>query len=193
MQQHFVYCGDEGIISQHQKQKYGLFLWKSTKKKKKNLTLMGNPSLRRPRSTPPSLNYWPRKVRGVFRRFSITARLRPITTDSGQRTWRMIGCVSVTPPAQSARGRVVEIAGQIMLLADASLITALLSISNYTGCLAEREGRWTFYWKSLYWQYSHQAVMASPPPPPPPSRLKAATFFFSSRVVAARSSSRISF
>lgn len=53
----------------------------------------------------------------------------------------MIGCVSVTPPAQSARGRVDEIAGQIMLLADASLITALLSISNYTGCLAEREGR----------------------------------------------------
>ena len=176
MQQHFVYCGDEGIISQQHKQKYGLFLWKSTTKKK-NLTLMGNPSLRRPRSTPPSLNYWPRKVRGVFRRFSITARLRPITTDSGQRTWRMIGCVSVTPPAQSARGRVDEIAGQIMLLADASLITALLSISNYTGCLAEREGRWTSYWKSLYWQYSHQAVMASPPHHHHPT-LKQPLFFF---------------
>lgn len=42
------------------------------------------------------------------------------------------------PAAQSARGgrRGGKIAGQIMLPADASLITALLSISNYSSCLA---------------------------------------------------------
>lgn len=145
-------------------QKYGLLLRESTKKTK-NLWLWWK--IHRAKAPQHAAIF---KVLTAgrceeFCRFSITARLRPITTDSGQGTWRMIGCVSVTPPAQSARGRVDEIAGQIMLLADASLITALLSISNYTGCLAEREGRWTSYWKSLYWQYSHQAVMASPPPP----------------------------
>lgn len=145
-------------------QKYGLLLRESTKKPKK-LWLWWK--IHRAKAPQHAAIF---KVLTAgrceeFCRFSINARLRPITTDSGQGTWRMIGCVSVTPPAQSARGRVDEIAGQIMLLADASLITALLSISNYTGCLAEREGRWTSYWKSLYWQYSHQAVMASPPPP----------------------------
>lgn len=42
------------------------------------------------------------------------------------------------PAAQSAQGgrRGGKIAGQIMLPADASLITALLSISNYSSCLA---------------------------------------------------------
>lgn len=92
---------------------------------------------------------------------SITARLHPITpasaSDNLTNDWLCLG----DPAAQSARGRVDEIAGQIMLLADASLITAFLSISNYSGCLAERGGRWTSYWKSLYWQYGHQAVMAS--------------------------------
>lgn len=153
-------------------QKYGLLLRESTKKPK-NLWLWWK--IHRAKAPQHAAIF---KVLTAgrceeFCRFSITARLRPITTDSGQGTWRMIGCVSVTPPAQSARGRVDEIAGQIMLLADASLITALLSISNYTGCLAEREGRRTSYWKSLYWQYSHQAVMASPPS----RRLKADVFF----------------
>lgn len=191
MQQHFVYCGDEGVVSQQQTRRGDTEIWAPSVgiyKKTKNLWLWWK--IHRAKAPQHAAIF---KVLTAgrceeFCRFSITARLRPITTDSGQGTWRMIGCVSVTPPAQSARGRVDEIAGQIMLLADASLITALLSISNYTGCLAEREGRWTSYWKSLYWQYSHQAVMASPPPP---AALKQT--FFSSRVVAARSSSRISF
>lgn len=190
MQQHFVYCGDEGVVSQQQTRRGDTEIWAPSVgiyKKTKNLWLWWK--IHRAKAPQHAAIF---KVLTAgrceeFCRFSITARLRPITTDSGQGTWRMIGCVSVTPPAQSARGRVDEIAGQIMLLADASLITALLSISNYTGCLAEREGRWTSYWKSLYWQYSHQAVMASPPS----RRLKADVF--SSRVVAARSSSRISF
>lgn len=113
---------------------------------------------------------------------SITARVHAITTDSGQRTWQMIGRVARWPTSPISTGHVNEIAEQIMFLADASLITALLSISNYTGCLAEREGRWTSYWKSLYCQYSHQTVM--------PSLLKQT---FSSRVITAQSSAGFHF
>lgn len=100
------------------------------------------------------------------------------SSDNLTNDWLCLG----DPAAQSAQERVDEIAGQIMLLADASLITALLSISNYTGCLAEREGRWTSYWKSLYWQYSHQAVMVSLLKQP-----------FSRQVITARSSAGFHF
>lgn len=63
------------------------------------------------------------------------------------------------PSGPISTGHVDEIAGHIMLLADSSLITALLSIPNYTGCLAEHEGRWSSSWSSLYWQYSHRAAL----------------------------------
>lgn len=45
------------------------------------------------------------------------------------------------PTRPISTGHVGEIAWHIMLLVDSSLITSLLSISNYTGCLAECEGR----------------------------------------------------
>lgn len=85
--------------------------------------------------------------------------------------------LSWRPTSPISTGHVDEIARHITLLVDSSLITALLSISNYIGCLAECEGRWTLYWKSLYWQYNHQAVMLCLLKQP-----------FSSQVIAARSS-----
>lgn len=105
---------------------------------------------------PPSLNLRAWNLVGVHHSSSPSHYCR-FSPDNLTNDWLCLG----DPPVQSAQERVDEIAGQIMLLADASLITALLSISNYTSCLAGREGRWTSYWKSLYWQYSHQAVMGS--------------------------------
>lgn len=113
-----------------------------------------------------------------FHHCSFPSLYNSFSSDNLTNDWLCLG----DPQAQSARERVDEIAGQIILLADASLITALLSISNYTGCLAEREGRWTSYWKSLYWQYSRQAVMVSLLKQP-----------FSSQVITAQSSAGFHF
>lgn len=134
-------------------------------KKQKTSDSDGKSIARRPHSTPPSLKYWPREGARNFAGFPsplVSVPLKQIQVRELDE-WLAVSRWPRRPNQHG--GRVDEIAGQIMLLADASLITALLSISNYTGCLAEREGRWTSYWKSLYWQYSHQAVMASPPPP----------------------------
>lgn len=48
MQQHFVYCGDEGVVSQQQTRRGDTEIWAPSagiyKKTKKPLTLMENPS-----------------------------------------------------------------------------------------------------------------------------------------------------
>lgn len=142
-------------------------------KKQKTSDSDGKSIARRPHSTPPSLKYWPREGARNFAGFPSPLVSVPLQQIQVRELDEWLAVSRWPRRPNQHGGRVDEIAGQIMLLADASLITALLSISNYTGCLAEREGRWTSYWKSLYWQYSHQAVMASPPS----RRLKADVFF----------------
>lgn len=122
--------------------KSGIFLFLVTGKKKKKLTLMiikYNPSRKGPKN---AAIFKPLSVEGAGSFVAVHHCRSPphysrFSSDNLTNDWLCLG----DPAAQSAQERVDEIAGQIMLLADASLITALLSISNYTGCLAEREGR----------------------------------------------------
>lgn len=61
MQQHFVYCGDEGVVSQQQTRRGDTEIWAPSvgiyKKKQKTSDSDGKSIARRPRSTPPSLKY----------------------------------------------------------------------------------------------------------------------------------------